>query len=141
MTGPVDRGHGTSPGTIGAAPVAGDTTPAGIEARIARLLSLGTRAAIALLGIGCLLLLVDGRSPLEPRWPALDLRVLPADLLGLRAEGFLWLGLLVTLATPLLRVAAATLGFARAGERRMVALGAGVLAVIALAVAAGTIGS
>jgi uncharacterized membrane protein len=114
------------------------TAPAGVEAQIARILALGTRLGIALLAVGSLLLVAAGISPLAEDWPPLDLAALPADLLALRPEGFLWLGLLVTIATPLLRVMAATLGFARAGERRMVVLGVAVLVVIALAVVAGT---
>ena len=114
-------------------------TPAGIDVRIARILTTGTRAAIVLLVAGSGLLLAAGRSPLETAWPALDLGALPADLLALRPEGYLWLGLLVTLATPLLRVVAATIGFAGAGDRRMVGLGIGVLVVIGLAVVTGSL--
>ena len=125
MSGPAWNGSG-----VGA-------TPAGVEARIARLLVIGTRLAVALLAIGSVLLVAAGISPLAEDWPPLDLSTLPADLLALRPEGFLWLGLLVTIATPLLRVTAATLGFAGAGERRMVLLGVAVLIVIALAVVAG----
>ena len=47
-----------------------------------------------------------GISPLDPGWPPLDVAAIPSDLLALRPEGFLWLGLLVTIATPLLRVMA-----------------------------------
>ena len=44
------------------------------------------------------------------------------------------LGLLTTLSTPLLRVAASVVGFLGAGERRMAGLGTAVLIIIALAV-------
>ncbi len=134
MSGTAATGSGsTAPGSgVG-------TAPAGIEAQIAHLLSVGTRLAVALLAVGSVLLVGAGISPLEPTWPPLDVASLPADLLALRPEGFLWLGLIVTIATPLLRVAAATLGFARAGERRMVLLGLAVLVVIALAVVAGVV--
>lgn len=115
-------------------------TPVGIETTIARILTLGTRLAVGALAIGSLLLVVGGISPLATGWPPLDLAALPADLLALRPEGFLWLGLLLVIATPLLRVGAATLGFAAAGERRMVGLGVAVLVVIALAVVAGVVG-
>jgi uncharacterized membrane protein len=118
----------------------GAPAPAGVEARIARLLTIGTRLAITLLAIGSVLLVAGGISPLDPGWPPLDVAGLPSDLLALRPEGFLWLGLIVTIATPLLRVAAATLGFAGTGERRMVGLGVAVLGVIALAVVAGLAG-
>ncbi len=111
--------------------------PAGVEARIARLLTLGTRVGIGLLAVGSLLLVAGGASPLGRFWPRLDPAALLADLVALRAAAWLWAGLIVMLSTPLLRVATATLGFARAGERRMAALGAAVLLVVALAVAAG----
>jgi uncharacterized membrane protein len=113
---------------------------AGVEARIARLLTIGTRLSISLLAIGSLLLVASGTSPLASAWPPLDIRALPAGLLALDPEAFLWLGLLVVIATPLLRVMAATFGFARAGEPRMVLLGVAVLVVIALAVVAGVVG-
>ena len=114
--------------------------PAGIEARIAHLLRIGTLISVGLLAIGSLLLVAAGISPLARVWPPLDVATIPADLLALRPEGFLWLGLLVTIATPLLRVLASTFGFARLGEPRMVLLGVAVLVVIALAVVAGIAG-
>ncbi len=126
--------------TAGRGPEAGGGTPAGIEVRIARLLRVGTLLSVLLLAVGSLLLVAAGISPLDPGWPPLDVAAIPSDLLALRPEGFLWLGLLVTIATPLLRVTASTLSFARAGERRMVLLGVAVLVVIALAVVAGVAG-
>lgn len=114
--------------------------PAGVEARLARLLTIGTALAVGLLAIGSLLLVAGGISPLAEDWPPLDLRALPGQLLALEPAGFLWLGLLTTIATPILRVSAAALGFARAGERRFAALGLGVLVVIGLAVVAGWLG-
>jgi uncharacterized membrane protein len=121
-----------------------DASPAAapvIELRVARLLTLGTRLAIGLLAVGSLLLVTNGISPLAGNWPPLDVAAIPADIVALEPAGFLWLGLLATIATPLLRVGAATLGFAAAGERRMVALGIAVLLVIALAVVAGIAGA
>ncbi len=76
-----------------------------------------------------------GRSPLDASpGRRLDLGAHPGDLLALRPEGFLWLGLLATLSTPLLRVGASVVGFLGAGERRMAGLGIAVLIVIAVAV-------
>jgi uncharacterized membrane protein len=111
----------------------------GVEAQVARILSLGTRIAVGLLAAGSVLLVASGTSPLEPRWLPLDPASLPADLLALRPTAFLWLGLVATIGTPLLRVAAATWGFRRAGDRRLAALGVAVLIVIALAVVAGSL--
>ena len=62
---------------------------------------------------------------------------LPGDVLALRPEGFLWLGILGVLSTPALRVGRALLGFGRRGERRMVAISLLVLAVIAVGVFVG----
>ena len=106
-----------------------------VDRRIARVLRAGTLLSVALLAIGVALLAVAGRSPLEAAWPGLDPERVPDDLLALRPEGFLWLGLLATLATPLLRVAAAVIGFFGAGERQMAGLGISVLVVIGVAVA------
>ncbi len=105
-----------------------------VDRSIARILRAGTLVSIGLLAIGVALMAVAGRSPLDAQWPGLDPARIPSDIRALRPEGFLWLGLLATLATPLLRVAAAVVGFLGAGERRMAGLGAAVLVVIALAV-------
>jgi uncharacterized membrane protein len=67
--------------------------------------------------------------------PALDLSTLVADLVSLQPAGFLWLGLLTVIATPLSRVVAAAIGFGRAGDREMVAVAVGILAVIAVSIA------
>lgn len=118
--------------------VADDTrTVWSVEARIARLLVVGTRLAVLLLAVGSVLLLAGGTSPLDSGWPPLDLAAVPRGLVALRPEAFLWLGLMATLATPVLRVVGATAGFAGAGERRMVALGIAVLIVITVAVVTG----
>jgi uncharacterized membrane protein len=120
-----------------AAPEGADTTAsraARVDGRIARVLRVGTLVSVGLLAIGVALMAVTGRSPLDGAWPALDLGRIPGDLLALRPEGFIWLGLLTTLSTPLLRVAASIVGFLGAGERRMAGLGTAVLIVIALAV-------
>ena len=108
-----------------------------IDARIARILAVGTRMAVALLAVGSVLLMAEGTSPLARGWPPLDVASLPADLVALQPAAYLWLGLIVTIATPLLRVVASTWSFGRTGELRMAGLGAGVLVVIALAIVAG----
>jgi len=94
-----------------------------VEGWIARVLRAGTLLSVGLLAIGVALMSLAGWSPLDATWPALDLGRIPGDLLALRPEGFLWLGLLTTLSTPLLRVAASVVGFLGAGERRMAGLG------------------
>jgi uncharacterized membrane protein len=105
-----------------------------VEGSIALVLRVGTLVSVGLLAIGVVLLSLAGRWPLDATWPELDIGRIPGDLLALRPEGFLWLGLLATLSTPLLRVAASVVGFLGAGERRMAGLGTAVLIIIALAV-------
>ncbi|MBM4407581.1 MAG: DUF1634 domain-containing protein [Chloroflexi bacterium] len=106
-----------------------------LELLIARLLNLGALASVTLLAIGVVLMALAGRSPLEPADQSLDLAMIPADILALRPEGFLWLGLIVVLATPASRVAASVIGFAAQRDRTMTLVSAGVLAVIAVGIA------
>ena len=54
-----------------------------IDTRIARILAVGTRLAVALFAIGSILLVAGGTSPLADGWPPLHLASLPADLLAL----------------------------------------------------------
>ena len=107
-----------------------------LERRVGRLITVGTYAAVALLGTGVVVLLAAGRSPLEGG-PELEPGRLLADLAALRPEGFLWLGLLAVIATPAARVAVALVGYALRGERVMVLVSAAILAVIAASVALG----
>jgi uncharacterized membrane protein len=110
-----------------------------LESSIARLLTAGTYVSIALIAVGVGLLTIAGTSPLESA-PAFDLGRLGSDLVGLRPAGFLWLGIIGIIATPAARVVAALVGYARAGERAMVAVAALILAVIVLGVLSGTAG-
>ena len=109
-----------------------------VEALVARLLSLGTVVAIAMLVIGSALLALRGGSPLDPG-PPLDVSRIPSDLVAGRPDGFLWLGLIAAIVTPCARVAASLLGYLRRREQAMAAISILILAVIALTVAlAGT---
>jgi uncharacterized membrane protein len=110
-----------------------DRADAGLERSIARLLSGGTYLAIVLLAIGFGLMLANGISPLDTA-PPFDIRQIPADILALRPTGFLWLGLIVVIATPSSRVIASLIGYARAGERPMVVVATAILIVIAISV-------
>jgi uncharacterized membrane protein len=100
---------------------------------IGRLLIAVTCIAVALLSVGVILLLAAGISPLAGG-PPLDLGRLVTDLLALAPSAFLWLGVLAVIATPLSRVVAAAIGFARIGDRWMVGVALGILAVIGLSV-------
>ena len=104
-----------------------------LEDTIARVLSIGTYASVALLAAGFAAMLLAGISPFA-RSPALDPGTLLSELLAGRAAGFLWLGLLAVIVTPMARVLLALVGFARAREWEMVAVSAGILVVITLSV-------
>jgi uncharacterized membrane protein len=100
---------------------------------IGRLLIVVTYVASVLLLIGVALMVAAGISPLSGG-PALDPSALVSDLLSLQPAGFLWLGLIAVIATPISRVVAAAIAFGRAGDRQMVAVALGILAVIAVSI-------
>lgn len=116
------------------------TVDRSIEGRIARLLGIGTLASVVMLAIGGALLLASGGSPTDTP-PAFDLTRIPAQLAALEPAGFLWLGLVIVIATPAGRVAAGLYGYARSGERAMASVALLVLIVIAAGVAAGLAGA
>jgi len=119
------------------------TTPGPVnrlEAAVSRVLKVGTYAGIALIALGVVLMVVDGRSPLDVA-PPLELGRLPADLAALRPSAFLWLGVLLVLTTPPARVLTALIGYLRGSEREMAVVATLILVVIALGVVAGTTGS
>ena len=109
------------------------------ERFIGRLLIAITYVAVGLLSLGVVLLLAAGISPLAGG-PPLDAGGVLADLSALAPAAFLWLGIIVVIATPISRVIVAAIGFARLGDRWMVAISLGILAVIALGIALGTAG-
>jgi uncharacterized membrane protein len=108
-----------------------------LERTVGRVLGAGALASVALLAIGIAGMGVGHVAPLDRPFPAFDLGRLPADVAALRPSGFLWFGLLAVILTPSIRVIASLLGFAVAGERRMVAVAVVVLAVICLSAALG----
>jgi len=111
--------------------------PADFESLIGRLLIAMTYAAVTLLVIGVLLLLAAGTSPLSGG-PAFHLADIVPDILALRPAGFIWLGLLVVLSTPIVRVVVAGFGYGRAREWPMVGVAIGILVVIAVAILTAT---
>jgi uncharacterized membrane protein len=127
-------GSATGAGSARSSQEPGPADPARLEHTIARLLTTGTYASIALLVVGVVLMVVNGIGPLSGG-PAFDLGRLGPDLVALRPAGFLWLGLLAVVATPTARVAASLVGYARRGERAMTLVAALILFVIAASVA------
>ena len=108
--------------------------PLELDRTIARLLTSGTYASVAVLAVGVVLMFATG-VPARAAGPRFDVSRLVPDLVNLRPEGFLWLGLVAVVATPAARVVASLVGFARRGERTMAVVSILILAVIALSVA------
>jgi uncharacterized membrane protein len=104
-----------------------------LDRTIARLLTAGAYVSVALLAIGVALMAVAGLSPLT-EGPAFDPARLVANVVTLRPEGFLWLGLIAAIATPSARVAASLVGYLRRGERAMAGVSLLILGVIVLSV-------
>lgn len=105
-----------------------------VELRVARVLSIGAVLAVGLLLIGIVLMLGEGISPDADSFPVFDPALVVGDLLALRPAGFLWAGIVVVIATPVVRVVGELVGFWLRRDRRMALVAAGVLAVIAVSV-------
>jgi uncharacterized membrane protein len=104
-----------------------------LDRTIARLLTVGTYGSIALLAVGFLLMIAARITPLGGA-PRFEPSILVDDLVHLRAQGFIWLGLVCIVATPSARVIASLVGYVRGGERSMVIVGVLILVVIGLSV-------
>ncbi len=117
-----------------AAPVSSSPRSLDLDLAVARLLNAGTIVAVAILALGLVAMAVTGLSPLDMPFPPLDLVRLPQDLAALRPEGFLWLGLIAVIATPLSRVIASLGGYAIQGERTMILISVAILSVIGASV-------
>lgn len=104
-----------------------------LERSIARLLTAGTYASVAVLAVGTAMMLASGVQPLGGG-PRFDLGHIGDDLVHFRPAGFLWLGLVAVVATPAIRVVASVVGYLRGGERLMALIAVLILAVIALSV-------
>jgi uncharacterized membrane protein len=105
-----------------------------IEGRIARVLSSGAVIAVVLLVIGVGLMVAGGIEADTAAYPAFDPARLIDDLVALRPEGFLWAGILVVIATPVIRVVGELVGFAIRGDRAMAAVAAAILVVVTTSV-------
>jgi hypothetical protein len=101
---------------------------------VGAVLSRGTWLIIGLVGLGTIMMLAAGRPLLEFPGPPFDPLELIVDLFSLRPEGFLWLGLLLTVALPTARTLVAFWGFLRQGDRRASLVAGGVLGLLALSV-------
>ena len=108
------------------------------DRRIGRMLIILTDLAVIFLVVGLCLMVLDGIGPLTGG-PPLDLGSLPADLVALEPAAFLWLGILAVIATPVSRVVVAAVGYARRGDRAMVAISIAILVVVLIAIASGVL--
>jgi uncharacterized membrane protein len=106
---------------------------AAAERTIGRLLIAMTYASVAILLVGVGLMALNGISPLA-EGPAFDVPAIPAELLALSPTGFLWLGLMVVIATPIVRVIGAAIAFGQTAQWIMVWIALGILVVIGLGV-------
>jgi uncharacterized membrane protein len=104
-----------------------------LDRTIARLLTVGTYGSIALLAVGGLLMIAGQITPLGGG-PRFEPSILVDDLVHLRAQGFIWLGLVCVVATPSARVIASLIGYVRGGERSMAIVAVLILVVIGFSV-------
>jgi uncharacterized membrane protein len=114
-------------------------SPAGalsLEHSIGRFLMVAIVAGVVALAIGVAAMALGGISPTDPT-PAFDLAAVPDRIAHLEPDGLLWVGLLVVIATPPLRVAAALVGYAGRRERGMAFVAVAILGVIAVGIAVG----
>jgi uncharacterized membrane protein len=107
-----------------------------LDRTVGRLLTIGTNVSVLLLAIGCVLLFVYRIDPLGGG-PPLEPGLIVDDITHLRPAGFMWLGLLTLLATPVMRVAVSLAGFVSRRERTMSIVATLILVVIALSVVLG----
>jgi uncharacterized membrane protein len=110
------------------------TAALALDVAVGRLLRTGTITAVAILAVGVVLMIVHGISPTDKPFPAFDLARIPADIAALRPEGFLWLGLIAVMLTPISRVTASLVGYVRAADRTMVLISIAILTVIAVSI-------
>jgi len=92
-----------------------------------------------LLLLGLLLAVARGSIGLAGRTGALPFGQLAGDLVGGQPWAFLWLGVVVLAATPVIRVVLALANFAGAKDRDYVVLTSFVLAVLLASVAVGAV--
>ncbi len=108
-----------------------------LEAAIGRLLVIGIWLAMVLILAGVLLMLANGVDPLDHgAVPSFDPARVPADIIALRPEGFLWTGIALILALPVGRVTVAGLGFLAARDSRLAGVSLLVLLVVVTSIVA-----
>ena len=109
---------------------------ADLDRTVGRLLTIGTNAAVLLLAIGCVLLFAQRIDPLAGG-PPLEPGLIIDDITHLQPAGFMWLGLLTLLLTPIARVVVSFFGYVSRGERTMAVVSVLILVVIATSIVIG----
>lgn len=108
-----------------------------LEVAVGRLLVAGTWLAMGLVLAGVVLMLLTGVDPLaHGAIPEFDAARIPADILALRPEGFLWAGIVLIIGLPIGRVVVAGVGFLAAGDRRLALVSLLVLLVVLVSIIA-----
>ncbi|MCI0344734.1 MAG: DUF1634 domain-containing protein [Chloroflexi bacterium] len=110
-----------------------------VEARLAAVLGVGSRIAVAILAVGIALMVGRGLSPLDVP-PALAVERLLRDLVTLHPAGYLWLGAIALMSLPIVRLVVAIWAFWTAGERPRAGIGVATLVVIAAGIVLGLAG-
>lgn len=118
----------------GAAPP-DDRAALGVESAVGWLLLAGTVVGVACLAVGVVLMAGSGISPTVETYPDFEAGRLVPDLLALRPEGFLWLGIVILVGTPVARIIGELVAFGIRRDRLMVAVSAAILGIIGLSVA------
>lgn len=103
------------------------------ERRIGRALIALTVVTVGLLVVGVGLMIVGHIDPMAGG-PPFDPATLIDDLVALDPAGPLWLGIVLVLTIPIVRVVAAGGSYARRGQWHMVGVAAAILVVIAIAI-------
>ena len=124
----------------GANPAAGGTATTtaaeALEAAIGRLLVVGTWTAMGLVLVGVVLMFAAGIDPMAGGIPPFHLAEIPAELVALQPEGFLWAGIVLVILLPIGRVVVAGLAFVAERDWRLALVSFLVLLVVLVSIAA-----
>jgi uncharacterized membrane protein len=116
-----------------------ERTAAALESAIGRILAIGALVGVGLLLVGVGLMVAGGIEPTSGTATGFDATRIVPDVLAVRPEGFLWAGIAILIATPVVRVLGELAAFAYRGDRLMAAIAAIILGIIFLGVVLGSI--
>ena len=116
-----------------------ERTAVALEGAIGRLLLLGALVGVVFLLVGVALMVATGISPTSGTARGFDASRLVPDILAGHAEGFLWTGIVILIATPIARVAGQLLLFTSRRDARMAGVAIAILAIVGLGVVLGSL--